>query len=157
MRKTMMLVAVAATLGGAACSALGKQVFQEPVVALKDVKLRGVGLTGGNVDVVLSVYNPNEFRLDATRMTYRVLLGDSVSFASGALDSRTTVQSKDSTFVTIPVSFTYNGLGAAGRSLLNSGAVDYKVIGDVTVGSPLGNHTIPFTSTGRFSTLGFGR
>jgi hypothetical protein len=30
-------------------------------------------------------------------------------------------------------------------------------MGDVTVGSPLGNFTIPYSSTGRFSTLGGNR
>ena len=36
--------------------------------------------------------------------------------------------------MTIPVSFTYAGIGAAGRQLLNTGAVNYRVLGDVTVG-----------------------
>ena len=36
---------------------------------------------------MLSVYNPNGYRLDATRLTYNVLRGDdSVTLATGALD-----------------------------------------------------------------------
>jgi LEA14-like dessication related protein len=160
MRTRAVVVAVSAALlaGGAACSTLGRAAFQNPTVQLRDVRVRGVGLTGGSLDVLLSVYNPNSYRLDATRLTYRVALaGDSVTLASGALDSRFTVQDKDSTIVTIPVAFTYAGIGAAGRSLLNMGQVDYHVIGDVTVGSPVGNFTVPFSSTGRFTTTGIGR
>jgi hypothetical protein len=67
------------------------------------------------------------------------------------------VQSNDSTQVTIPVNFTYAGIGAAGRSLLNSGAVNYHVLGDVTVGSPVGNFTVPYSTTGRFTTTGVAR
>ena len=85
------------------------------------------------------------------------LAGDSITLASGALDSRFTVQNNDSTTVTIPVSFTYAGVGAAGRSLLNTGSVAYHVLGDVTVGSPVGNFTIPYSSQGRFTTTGLGR
>lgn len=158
MRKLGIAVAAAAIIVGAGCSALGRAAFENPVVNLRDVKVRGIGLTGGSLDVLLSVYNPNHYRLDATRLTYRVnLAGDSVTVASGAMDSRFTVQEKDSTTVTIPVSFTYAGIGAAGRSILNTGAVDYHVLGDVTVGSPVGNFTVPYSSTGRFTTTGMGR
>ncbi len=159
MRKLALVAATAATLvAGAACSTLGRAAFQQPVVNLRDVRIRGIGLTGGTLDVLLSVYNPNHFRLDASRLTYRVALaGDSVTLANGAIDSRFSVQDNDSTVVTIPVSFTYAGIGAAGRSLLNSGAVDYHVLGDVTVSTVVGNFTVPYSSTGRFTTTGIGR
>jgi LEA14-like dessication related protein len=110
------------------------------------------------LNVQLSVYNPNHFRLDATRLTYNLnLAGDSIKVASGTYDSQFTVNDGDSTLVTIPVDFTYAGLGAAGRSLLNTGAVNYHVLGDVTVGSPIGNFTVPYSSTGRFTTSGLAR
>ena len=153
-----MAVTAAALTLGVACSSLGRAAFQNPVVHLRDVRVRGIGLNGGSLDVLLSIYNPNHYRLDATRLTYRVALaGDSVTLASGALDSRFTVQDNDSTTVTIPVTFTYAGVGAAGRSILNTGAVDYHVLGDVTVGSPVGSFTVPYSSTGRFTTTGMGR
>ena len=158
MRKLALVMAASAVVAGAGCSALGRQAFQNPVVHLKNVAIRGLGLTGGTLDVKLSVYNPNHYRLDATRLTYKVnLAGDSITLANGALDSRFTVQDGDSTDVTIPVSFSYAGIGAAGRSVLNTGAVDYHVLGDVTVGSPVGNFTVPYSSTGRFTTTGMAR
>jgi len=153
-------MAVTAVLGaaGVGCSTLGRAAFQNPVVHLRNVQVRGLGLTGGSLDVLLSVYNPNHYRLDATRLTYKVALaGDSVTLASGALDSRFTVEDNDSTTVTIPVTFSYAGIGAAGRSILNTGAVDYHVLGDVTVGSPVGSFTVPYSSTGRFTTTGVAR
>lgn len=157
-RIALVVAASAALLAGAGCSALGRAAFQNPVVHLRDVRIRGLGLTGGSLDVLLNVYNPNHYRLDATRLTYRVnLAGDSVTVATGALDSRFTVQDNDSTVVTIPVNFSYSGIGAAGRALLNQGAVDYHVLGDVTVGSPVGNFTVPYSSVGRFTTTGIGR
>src|SRR5665213_506563 len=88
MRKLVLAVAASAALAGAGCSMLGKAAFKQPVVTLKDVAVRGLGLTGGSLDVKLNVYNPNHYRLDATRLTYQVnMAGDSVTVASGTMDN----------------------------------------------------------------------
>src|SRR5471032_2076995 len=146
MRRFMFAAATAALATVAGCSALGKQAFQQPIVHLQDVRVNGVGMTGGNLDVKLSVLNPNGYRMDATRMTYSVTVGDSVRLATGAVDNRFTVNQNDSSVVTIPVSFSYAGIGAAGRQMMNTGGVNYRVSGDVTVGTVVGNFTIPYSS-----------
>jgi LEA14-like dessication related protein len=150
--KKFAVVAVALTV--AACSALGRAAFQNPVVSLRDVRVLGLGTTGGQLEVQLGVYNPNQYRLDATRLTYRVFVGDSVSVANGALDTQTTVQAGDSTIVRVPIAFSYSGVGAAAMQLMRTGTVTYRVGGDVTVGSPVGNFTVPYSTTGQFNTMG---
>jgi LEA14-like dessication related protein len=158
MRKLALMVGVAAVLSTAGCSVLGRAAFKQPIVNLNSVSIRGVGLTGGSLDVVLNVYNPNHYRLDATELNYRVqLANDSIIVASGTLTKHFTVNDGDSTRVTIPVDFTYNGLGAAGKNLLNTGSVAYHVLGDVHVGTTVGNFTVPFSSKGRFTTSGVAR
>jgi LEA14-like dessication related protein len=154
MRRLVLGAATAAIALTGACSALGKQAFQQPVVQLKDVAVQGVGLTGGQLAVKLNVYNPNGYRLDATRLSYNVNVGDNVQLAQGTLDGQWTVQAGDSTIVTVPVSFTYSGIGAAGRQMMNSGAVPYRVNGDVTVGTVVGNFTVPYSSSGTFTAFG---
>jgi LEA14-like dessication related protein len=155
MRTTKFLLAVITVTGLTACATLGKAAFKEPIVHFQDARVTGIGLTGGSLELKLSVYNPNGFKLDGTRLTYNVLV-DSVTFGSGALAQQFTVQEKDSTIVTLPLQFTYAGIGQAGRQLMNTGAVNYRVVGDVTVGTPLGNFTRPYDQTGRFSTLSGG-
>jgi hypothetical protein len=86
-----------------------------------------------------------------------MLNADSVTLASGGFDRQFTVPGNDSADVTIPVNYTYAGIGAAERALVRSGAVDYHVTGDVTVGSTVGHYTVPYSSTGRFTTTGLGR
>ncbi len=155
MRKAWLVTAVVvAGVVGTGCASLIRQAFVEPVVTLQNVRLNGLGLQGGNLDVVLNVYNPNGYRLDATQVNYRLLIGDNVDVAQGTISDRLTVQEKDSTRVTIPVSFTFRGIGEAGRQLLNTGAVSYRVAGDVRVGTPVGQFTVPYNTTGRFSTMG---
>jgi len=154
MHRRFVGAAVAAVLAvtTAACASLGRSVFSEPVVNFRNLEVKGLGLTGGSLDVVLSVYNPNGFKLDATRLTYQLQV-DTIPVGTGAIDQEFVVQEKDSAIVRLPVSFTYAGLGAAGRQLIQSGAVNYRVLGDVTVRTPLGNFTRPFDRTGRYTAL----
>ncbi|MBA2708218.1 MAG: LEA type 2 family protein [Gemmatimonadaceae bacterium] len=146
-------VAVLAAFVLSGCASLGMGGFKEPIVRFNDAKIKGLGLSGGAMDVVLSVYNPNGFDLNATRLTYRLMVDDK-ELGNGALDRAFRVSDKDSTFVTIPIDFTYAGLGAAGRQLLTSGSINYRVIGDFTVATPLGSFTRPYDQRGRFSSFG---
>jgi LEA14-like dessication related protein len=154
MKKIMVLAAAAVAMAiGAGCSTLGKQAFADPIVTLRDVRVASMGLNGGNLDVVLNVYNPNAYRLDATRLNYQLQV-DSTPLANGVMDSRFTVQDKDSTQVRIPVAFSWSGVGAGVRSVLSSGAVNYRIMGDVTVATAVGNFTVPFSQTGRYNAIG---
>lgn len=153
MRRTMVALAAAAALGTGAlagCSALGRQVFQNPVVNLRDVRVTGVGLTGASLDVVLNVYNPNGYRLDLGRLTYALNVEDT-RLAEGVFDGAMTFTEGDTTAVRIPITLSYSGIGSAARQLMNSGAVNYTVNGDVGVRTPIGNYTVPYRSTGRYS------
>jgi LEA14-like dessication related protein len=136
-----------------ACALLGRQAFQSPVVTLRDVRLNRLSLSGGTLDVILNVYNPNEFRLDASHFAYRLLV-DTLVVANGEVAERTTFQATDSGTVRIPVQFTFNAVGQAGQRLMQTGSVEYRVVGDITVASMIGDRTIPFSSSGRFSPLG---
>jgi LEA14-like dessication related protein len=153
MRRAIVSFALATVAATAGCAALGRGSFAEPIVNFQNARITGLGVSGGAVEIVLSVYNPNNFRLDGTRLTYNLMV-DSVNFGNGAYEQRFTVQEKDSTIIRLPLSFTYAGVGAAGRQLIQTGTVNYRVLGDVTVATPLGNFTRPYDQTGRFSTLG---
>jgi LEA14-like dessication related protein len=153
MRRFVVLSALTLAVTAPGCATLARQAFQEPKVSVRDVRLNGIGLNGGSVDVALHVYNPNNYRLDATRITYRLMF-DTVAFADGAITEQQTVQPRDTLRLVIPVNFTYRGVGEAGRQILNTGTVNYRLLGDVTVASPVGNFTVPYSTTGRFSTLG---
>lgn len=154
-RRTKLAAAVLVAFAIAGCASLGALGgFKEPIVSFKDLRVRGLGLSGGSLDAYLNVYNPNGFRLDATRLSYTVTVGDNAQVGTGILDSRFTVQDKDSTTVRIPIDFTYSGIGAAARQIMQSGSVPYNVKGDVTVATPVGNFTVPYSGTGRFSAFG---
>ena len=152
MRTSKVIFALMVGAGAAGCATFGRATFKEPIVHFQDARITGIGVTGGSMEVKLSLYNPNKFKLDGTRLTYKLMV-DSVTFGTGALADRFTVQEKDSTIVTLPLSFSYAGVGEAGKQLMNTGSVNYRVLGDVTVSTPLGDFTRPYDQTGRFSTL----
>ena len=122
--------------------------FKNPDLKLERVVVRGVGLTGGTMDLIVSVYNPNRFDLQGTRLLVGLDVEEShvgdAEYASGFQ-----VQKGDTTVVTLPVRFNWNGLAGAVRSALGYGELPYKLTGQLTVETPFGDRKIPFTREGR--------
>ena len=152
-RRIILGGATVAMLVVAGCATLGLGRFVEPVVNFKDLRLTGLGTQGGALDIVLSVYNPNQFNLETVRLTYQLNVDD-VRFGDGALDNRILVPRGDSTDIRVPLSFTFAGIGAAGMQIVQTGAVNYRVTGDITVSTPLGNFTRPYAQNARFTVFG---
>ncbi len=148
-RRTVPLALTVVLLGG--CSALGRTVFTPPTVVVEDVRLVGVGLAGGTVDISLHVFNPNKFTLDSKRVNYTVLV-DTIPLGSGTITDRIVVGGKDSTTVRIPVTFGIPQILAAGSKFLQGGSIPYRFVGDITVGSPVGDITRKFDQRGTFNT-----
>jgi LEA14-like dessication related protein len=134
------------------CASVGRAIFREPVVTYRDAVITGLGVSGGSLEVVLSIYNPNSFRLDGTGLTYRIAV-DSVPFGNGNLSDRFVVQEGDSTLVRLPLQFAYAGIGQAGRQLIQTGSVNYTVSGEITVGTPIGSFTRPYSGRGKLTAI----
>ena len=60
----------------------------------------------------------------------------------------------DTTLVTVPMSFQWVGAALAARSVLNSGAVNYRINGKASVNTPLGQPLqLPFSGEGNVPLL----
>ena len=106
-------------LGGAACSGLGLN-FREPDIQLDHAVVRGIDLTGGNLDLVVKVQNPNNFTLQGTRLQ-----------------------------VGFDVEGSHLG-GSAVRAALGYGELPYTMKGQATIRLPGGLTTsVSFTHEGR--------
>lgn len=153
---TMAAVAVVglSTLGASGCASLAKQAFANPVVEVKNVVVKGVGTQGGSLDVILDVYNPNEYRMDATKLSYTVWV-DTNHVALGEIEKLVTLKDKGHSEVVVPVEFTFAAVRAAMAKLTQKGSVDYRVTGQFTYVTPFGNITRPYSGTGRLDGLRF--
>ena len=145
-------LAVAVIIGTAACAGYLRSEFGTPVVELRDVRIKGIGLQGGSLDLVLDVYNPNNYRLDASRITYALLV-DTTSIAAGEITKLVTLETKKKSEVILPVTFTTRELLGAAAIITRMGSVDYTVKGELTVATPIGNFTRPYSGKGRFDSL----
>lgn len=127
--------------------------FSRPVVALRDVRMDGVGMTGGSVLIVMRVYNPNDYGLAQPRVTYNLYVGDD-KLTDGMYDADLTIGARDSAFVQVPASVSYARAGMAGRSLVNTGAITWRVVGSIYADTPYGRLGSPYDRVGRFSNVG---
>lgn len=153
MRARGMLVALVGLL---MASCIPK--VQQPEVRVAGARLASLGLSGGVVDVRMSVYNPNRFALRASGLTYDLDFespdtGEWFDFTEGRLDERLEVGGGETTVVVIPVEFTYRGLGEVMRGLLDRGTFEYRVSGLVAVEGPV-ERDIRYRHTGTVTPTG---
>jgi LEA14-like dessication related protein len=122
--------------------------FKDPDVHVQRVVVRGMGLTGGTMDLMVGVYNPNAFALQGTKLQLGFDVENShvgdVEYNSGFQ-----AQQGDTTVLTLPLSFTWNGLAGAARTALGYGELPYTMKGQLSVATPIGERTVAFTRQGR--------
>ena len=144
-------LALAASITLSACSKIAERAFTQPVISVRGVKLKSVGLTGGSIEVVLSIVNPNPYPLPVQRAVYSFALADSTPVGNGTTATAFTLPARDSALVELPVDVSWQGLRAAARDASRDGTVDYRFTGSVTLDTPLGNPNVPFETVGRFT------
>lgn len=144
----MRPLTLALVLALSGCASIARQAFQSPIVEVRDVKVRNLGLQAATLDVHLDIQNPNEYRLDAEKISYTFFV-DSTRIVSGEVTQRLTLEEKGTIPLTIPVTFDYAAVQTAMRYYLAHGALDYRVEGMFTLVTPLGRLTRPYSGRGR--------
>jgi LEA14-like dessication related protein len=132
----------------AACATLRNALtFQQPQVDLQEINVTGLGLTGGTLDLVFDVYNPNEYRLRSTRLEVGLELAGT-DFGEALIDKPLDLSPANHSRVIMPVRFTWAGVGAAARSLLESQELPYGLTGAVLLDTPLGEKRVALKGKG---------
>lgn len=132
----------------AGCATLRSALnFQEPQVELQEINITGLGLTGGTLDLVFDVYNPNDYRLRSTRLEVALDL-EGRHFGDALIDRPLDLSPTNHSRVVMPVRFEWAGVGAAARGLLTRQALAYGVTGAVLLDTPLGEKRVQLRSTG---------
>ena len=143
-----MLGGGALVLGTGACATLRNAIqFQTPDVVLQEINITGLGLQGGTLDLVFDVYNPNQYRLRSTRLDVSLALAGT-DFGEALIDKPLDFSPVNHSRVIMPVRFTWAGVGAAARSLLESQELPYGLTGAVLLDTPLGERRVQVTGKG---------
>ncbi len=146
MIRTARSLALVVLLAG--CATLKNALtFEQPQIALQQINITGMGLSGGTLDLVFDVYNPNEYRLRSTRLEVGLELART-DFGEALIDKPLDLSPQNHSQVVMPVRFTWAGVGAATRSLLQSQELPYGITGAVILDTPLGERRIQLQSTG---------
>lgn len=132
----------------AACAAVGRIAFVEPTVDLREIQIAGIGLSGGTLTLVLDVYNPNPYAIRGVALATTVAISGT-PFGEAEMARALDLPAEDSAEVEVPLSFTWEGVGAGARALLRSGSVPYTLDGTVRVQSPVGEHRVEVSKSGR--------
>ena len=137
-----------ATLVGLGCSGLGAD-FKQPEVRLDRAVVRGIGLAGGNLDLIVRVQNPNNFTLNADKLEVAIDVEGS-HLGDITYDDDFAVTQNGETTLTLPLRFGWFGVGSAVRAALGYGDLPYTMKGQATLKLPGGAHTVvSFTREGR--------
>jgi hypothetical protein len=147
MRKLLPLALVALALGCAPGTVDPLSVLQ-PDVRLHHLSLRNVGLSGGTLDLVLAFHNPNKINLQGTRVQAGLdIEGD--HFGDIDLSNPFSLAGRDTTLLTVPLTFRWSGVATAARSVLNYGAVNYAIKGTTTIrATGIPSFDVPFSGQG---------
>ncbi len=129
------------------CATIGRLSFSEPDVTLKQINVTGLGLTGGTLDLVFDVYNPNSYRLRSTRVEIGLDLEER-HFGDALLERPLDLSPENHSEVIVPVRFEWTGVGAGARALLTKQAVGYGVSGRFLVSTPLGDRGVTVRGRG---------
>jgi LEA14-like dessication related protein len=143
-----MKVGVGLALAGVACSGWGDN-FREPELQLDHAVVRGLGLSGGNLDLVVRVQNPNNFTLHADKLEVGFDVEGS-HLGDITYDDDFSVTENGETTLTLPLRFGWSGVGRAVRAALGYGDLPYKMQGQATLKIPGGfRKVVSFTHEGR--------
>ena len=100
------------------------------------------------MDVVLAFYNPNKIELKGTRLSAGLDI-ETTHFGDVNMAEAFQLTASDTSLITLPLTFQWAGVGAAARSILNYGSVNYKINGTASVDTPLGTSLdVPFSGQG---------
>ena len=129
------------------CATVQQFQFEQPHFDLTSVRIDGLGLTGGSLTLLIDVDNPNAYDLRTGQIDLAIDF-EGTRFGEAFLDGSTRFGSQAVTPIELPLSFSWRGVGAGARALLERGAIGYTLATRLTVNTPLGARPIEMTTRG---------
>lgn len=135
-------------LAAAALLALACSKPEPPTISPKSGEVTGVTPRGVDMKVSLEAKNPNGFDITARSVTAKITL-DRYDLGTVTSPSGVTIPAHGSSTFAVPVSVTWNDLGAIAAMAATQADVPYKVDGTITLGSDKISFDVPFHLEGK--------
>ncbi|NMC73010.1 MAG: LEA type 2 family protein [Geobacteraceae bacterium] len=126
-----------------ACS----MIVEKPKVNLADVRFGGLDDDGVTIDFLLTVTNPNSFDLPLNGYSYTVHMM-ALPLARGESRDSLIFPGKTATDVLIPARLRYNDVLQILKRRPGLNDVPYQLTADLSVGTPIGDITVPVRKSG---------
>jgi LEA14-like dessication related protein len=120
-----------------------KKVVEPPKVKLQEIHITKLSALNADLEIVLSVKNPNNINFDVKNLKYALDINDK-TVTSGTMKEKVLVKGKETTMVSVPLRVNYKDIFSSVLMLLQKEGVPYLVKGSVEVGP----FTIPFDDKG---------
>lgn len=124
------------------CSSL-KKVVEPPKVKLQEIHITKLSALNADLEIVLSVKNPNSINFDVKNLKYSLDINDK-TVTTGTMKEKVLVKGKETTMVSVPLRVLYKDILSSAFMLLQKKGVPYLVKGSVEIGP----FTIPFDDKG---------
>ncbi len=111
---------------------------QLPKVALKNISVDKLGLTGAKVTAQMQLDNPNIFGIDIRDFAYQLNINQQ-SWAKGNVEQTISLKENAAQTLSIPISLDFLSMGSSIMSVLSNtnNPLDYQLSGNMTLDSTL--------------------
>ncbi len=141
------LVVALLAVGALSCSLFQRIRFEHPRLSLEAIEIIGLDLTGVSLVLWLDVFNPNDYELRTTSVEADLEV-ERTRFGSAQLSGATVLGAGSHTRVRVPAQFSWEGLGAGARGLLERGSVRYQLDTRLRVETAFGGRNLRLSSRG---------
>lgn len=132
----------------AACASLQRFSFEQPTAELRTIRVLSVDATGGQLELVVDIYNPNDYRLRASRLDARLDV-EGTRLAEAEVDENIVIEPVGYTAIELPTRFTWEGVAATIGSFLEQDSVGYRLETRLRLQLPAGERRVFLRRSGR--------
>jgi len=122
-------------------------MITRPTVAIQEIHVTGLSLTGATLTFLVELENPNGFGLTVTAFTYSVYLNDR-PVAHGETTDPIAIPRRSVTSIPLPLKTSFQDLEKGLKSLIGSDSAEYRIQGSLAVRFFLGRPEFPYNRTG---------
>jgi LEA14-like dessication related protein len=142
--RIIVVVLLAASLFLSGCPS---RMITRPSVAIQEIRLTGLSLTGATLTFLVELENPNGFGLTVTKFTYSIYLNDR-PVATGETTEAVSIPRRSTTPVSLPLKTAFRDFEKGLASLIGSDRVEYRIEGSLGMRSFFGRWEFPYNRTG---------
>ncbi len=127
-----------------------------PSISLKSIKLKNIGLSGAQLDIGITLKNPNALSFTVNKLDYHLDV-NGANWLSGLTDQAIKINKKGENEIHLPITLNFMDMGMAVYNLLTSGQkLNYHLKGKADFKTPLkllNSFSLPFDQSGKIQLM----